>query len=171
MADTHPVKGRLHHQTPGWVRIGAVFHVRIRCERSQAIPLTNSQLAASLLESVKHYHDSERWWCRLFLLMPDHTHALLSFPPDRVMSEVIRSWKAYHARISGVEWQDGYFDHRIRNAKELDSKWAYIRQNPVVKELCEKAEDWPWVVELEEMRMRRYDAHRDVHVHLQKISE
>jgi putative transposase len=114
---------------------GEVFHVRIRCDRTQAIPLTNQKLADLLLKSVKQYHVNGRWHARLFLLMPDHLHALLSFPPDRTMSTVIRSWKAYHARCNGVEWQSGYFDHRIRNAKELDAKWDYIRQNPFVKEL------------------------------------
>lgn len=126
--------------------------MRIRCDRTQAIPLTTRKLADLVLESVGHYHVNGRWHARLFLLMPDHLHALLSFPPNQTMSAVIRSWKAYHARCSGVKWQSGYFDHRIRNAKELDAKWGYIRQNPVVKELCQQEEDWPWMIELAESR-------------------
>jgi putative transposase len=50
----------------------------------------------------------------LFLLMPDHVHAVLSFPRDKSMSEVIRDWKRFHKRTYRVMWQEGYFDHRLR---------------------------------------------------------
>jgi REP element-mobilizing transposase RayT len=79
--------------------------------------------------------------------MPDHLHARLAFPPVPGMSPTIRQWKAYHARQNRVQWQDGYFDHRIRSPKELDIKSDYIRQNPVVKGLCATAEDRPWMIE------------------------
>lgn len=79
--------------------------------------------------------------------MPDHAHALLSFPPDRQMSRVIGGWKSWHARNSGIDWQDNYFDHRIRSDDEFQQKAAYIRRNPVAKGLCQRSEDWPWIVD------------------------
>jgi REP element-mobilizing transposase RayT len=148
MADAYSAKSRLHHDVPGWVSSGGVFHIRVRSERSQQPDLINPDLAGTVLDSVRRYHERGQWHCRLFLLMPDHLHALLSFPPDQSMSSVMKNWKAYHTRINRVEWQSGYFDHRIRNDKELDEKWEYIRQNPVVKTLCQTAENWPWVIEL-----------------------
>jgi len=83
--------------------------------------------------------------------MPDHLHALLIFPFEPGMSPTIRQWKSWHARSKGVQWQDGYFDHRIRNDGELDVKAAYIRLNPVVKELCVAPDRWPWKLELQDM--------------------
>ncbi len=77
--------------------------------------------------------------------MPDHIHALLSFPALQAMGETIGAWKAYHAKQSRVVWQENFFDHRIRNKQELNKKAAYIRRNPVVKGLCEKEEDWRWM--------------------------
>jgi len=77
--------------------------------------------------------------------MPDHLHALLSFPAEAGMSKTISAWKGYHARQTGVAWQANYFDHRIRSAAEFELKAAYIRNNPVVKGLCPEAADWPWV--------------------------
>lgn len=62
------------------------------------------------------------------------------------MSRVIGEWKHYHTKNSHVSWQEGYFDHRLRNENEFALKAEYIRQNPVVKALCKKPEDWPWVV-------------------------
>lgn len=48
------------------------------------------------------------------------------------MSDTIRAWKAYHARVHDIRWQSGFFDHRLRNEDELTAKTHFIRQNPVV---------------------------------------
>lgn len=78
--------------------------------------------------------------------MPDHLHALLVFPYNRDMSEVVASWKGYHGKHHDVRWQENYFDHRIRSRDELKEKEAYIRMNPVRKNLCRYPEEWPWVL-------------------------
>lgn len=128
---------------PGWVKEGALFHVRLRVDKEQETLLTEPSLAASLLKSAARYHSAGHWWCELFLLMPDHVHALLAFPREPGMSVVIRNWKRGAARLQGVLWQDNYFDHRIRNQAEAQEKWLYIRRNPVVKGLCTTEEVWP----------------------------
>jgi hypothetical protein len=49
-----------------------------------------------------------------------------------------------------VTWQEGYFDHRLRDderGEQLSMKIDYIRENPVAAGLCERSEDWPWIVE------------------------
>jgi REP-associated tyrosine transposase len=138
----------LHHDLPPWVTDGSLFHVRVRCEMNTPIPLTDQDLAAGLLESVRRYAESARWWPLLFLLMPDHWHAILGFPGNVAMSGVIGDWKRFHARVNGVVWQDNYFDHRLRRDESLVEKEAYIRNNPVVKGLCKRPEDWPWVVSM-----------------------
>ncbi len=79
--------------------------------------------------------------------MPDHLHALISFPPLSGMRIVVGRWKAWQTRQLGVLWQDNFFDHRIRNRREFELKADYIRQNPVVKGLCKNAADWPWVID------------------------
>ena len=110
------------------------------------MPLTESTIASALLKSAEHYHNQARWDCRLFLLMPDHLHALLAFPHDKPMGQVIRKWKAYQAGRLGIPWQGNFFDHRIRSPDELEEKAAYIRLNPVRKSLCRSEEDWPWSI-------------------------
>ncbi len=79
--------------------------------------------------------------------MPDHWHALLSFPAESRMTAVVGRWKAWQARSLGLLWQDNFFDHRIRSPRELQLKAEYIRQNPVVKGLCQNTADWPWVID------------------------
>jgi putative transposase len=134
---------RLHHQTPPWVKPEATFHIRLRTSLANEIPLTDTKIAPALLHAAKFYHDTLRWHCRLFLLMPDHAHALLSFPPESTMARIIGDWKGYTAKTLAVKWQPNFFDHRIRDQKGLEEKHHYILANPVVKELCLHPNDWP----------------------------
>ncbi|OQW96656.1 MAG: hypothetical protein BWK77_03985, partial [Verrucomicrobia bacterium A1] len=138
--------GKLYHKPPSRIGDGAVFHIRIRCLHRNPVPLTDSELARRLLESVQFYVGRRKWCNHLFLLMPDHLHALLSFAPTKSMAELIGDWKRYHETQHGVVWQDNFFDHRIRNDSELVEKAAYIRRNPVAVGLCASPEEWPWVL-------------------------
>jgi REP element-mobilizing transposase RayT len=128
------------------VENGATFHIRIRVEGPAAPCLTAASTGRPLLQAASWYHRQNIWNCRLFLLMPDHLHALLVFPRDRPMDQIIGAWKGYQTKHLGVSWQENFFDHRIRDQRELKEKEAYIRENPVRKGLCARAEDWPWVV-------------------------
>ena len=142
---------RLHHAVPHWVEPGALFHIRVALDREKEQQLlTESALAQILLDSARFYESKQRWHITLFLLMPDHLHALLSFPRNRSMSSVIGDWKHFQARKHRIIWQEGYFDHRLRDeqrGEQLSAKLNYIRQNPVVAGLCANATDWPWVIE------------------------
>jgi putative transposase len=138
--------GRTSHRTPAWVRDGVTYHIRISLKLGSPMSLTAAAIAPTLLKSAQLYHVQRRWSCLLFLLMPDHLHALLAFPHDIPLGEVIKKWKAYHARTLGLTWQGNFFDHRIRSRDELEEKAAYIRLNPVRKSLCAREEDWPWSV-------------------------
>jgi putative transposase len=142
---------KLHHGIPHWVETGALFHIRIALDRNkERRPLTDAALAHSLLDSAQFYETKQRWHITLFLLMPDHLHALLSFGPDESMSSVVGVWKHFQTRKYNIIWQEGYFDHRLRDderGEQLSEKINYIRQNPVVAGLCTRAEEWPWLIE------------------------
>jgi putative transposase len=139
---------KLHHEVPSWVQDGALFHIRIALDRtSQPKNLTEPTLAQSILNSVKFYHEKERWFIMVFPLMPNHLHMPVSFYSDQEMSRVIGEWKHFHVRKNQVQWQEGYFDHRLRDderGEQLSMKVDYIRANPVAAGLCTRSEDWPW---------------------------
>ena len=113
-----------------------MFHTRIRVEATQRYSLTESNLSMELIKAAKCYHYLGYWRCELFLLMPDHLHALLRFPEDQEMTAVVGNWKRGTARFQGVHWQGDFFDHRIRDQHEANEKWHYIRLNPTAKLLC-----------------------------------
>ena len=137
----------LPHDVPPWVADGALFFVTIHCAIRDRTQLTEPPKAELLLNSVAHYHNTGRWFARLFLLMPDHVHALLAFPPHESMRKVISDWKRYTARHAQIAWQRDFFDHRIRNNESWELKAAYIRENPVRRGLSARADEWPWAFE------------------------
>jgi REP element-mobilizing transposase RayT len=129
---------KLYHQIPPWVEPGAPFHIRIRLDRTKEQRfLTDPTLGAVVLDSARFYEAKQRWHILLFLLMPDHIHAVLSFGRDERMFRIVGSWKHFHSQRNGVAWQEGFFDHRLRDDERGEQRWAkieYIRRNPVAAE-------------------------------------
>ena len=78
--------------------------------------------------------------------MPDHIHALLSFPQSERMVKVVADWKRFVARQTGIEWQKGFFDHRLRHDESFEEKAQYIRMNPVRAGMARRSEEWPHVL-------------------------
>ncbi|MBC7366811.1 MAG: hypothetical protein H7343_08360 [Undibacterium sp.] len=95
--------------------------------------------------AIEHYPSTEKMWTSIFLAMPDHLHALLSFPCDVRIEAVLRDWKRYVAKQTGIVWQDGFFDHRLRSNKSREEKAAYIRLNPVRAGLASEPFQWNFV--------------------------
>ncbi len=73
----------------------------------------------------------------------DHVHALLSLPRNESMEKVVGDWKRFVARKAGIEWQKGFFDHRLRHDESFEEKAHYIRENPVRAELVATPDEWP----------------------------
>ncbi len=80
--------------------------------------------------------------------MPDHLHALISFPYERPMKQIIADWKRFLATNLNIDWQRDFFDHRLRRDESFVQKADYIRANPVRAGLVSSIEDWPyfWMV-------------------------
>lgn len=137
----------LPHEIPPWVRSGALYFFTLGTRTRGATTLTVTATAETLLNAAAHYHAIGRWHARLFLLMPDHLHALLAFPPHESMRAVWRDWKRFTARTAGVAWERDVFEHRLRNDGNVELKARYIRENPVRQGLVATAEEWPWYFE------------------------
>ena len=141
--ERHPSRKRLHHDIPDWVEDGALFFVTVNCSDRGFPQLTQQDVATALIDAVRFYHDQGKWQIRLFLIMPDHWHAIFSLHRELGLAQTLKAWKRYTARSTGVRWQDGFFDHRLRNDGEVAEKFHYVLTNPVRAMLCDQAEDWP----------------------------
>ena len=140
-----PVRKSLPHTAPAWVRADeAIFFLTICGQRRGANQFCSPSTAAGLLDSIAFRHQRGDWWVHLWLLMPDHVHALVSTPSDRPLSKVVAQWKEFTTKTLAVQWQRSFFEHRLRHDESFDAKADYILQNPVRKGLIARAEDWPY---------------------------
>ena len=90
-----------------------------------------------------------RIYLRAFVVMPDHWHALFAPREPWVLSRFMRAQMSYVAgkttallKNHNTSWQDGYYDTRVKTAKQFRFVTYYIEQNPVVKGLVEKPDEW-----------------------------
>jgi putative transposase len=147
-SDTLPLvpslRPKMQHLPPAWVRPDAVYFVTLCTRQRGNHLLIDEQLPAALLEAAAAYH-GRRWWCHLWLIMPDHLHGLLGVASPEKLAETVGAWKRYTARRHGVSWQGNFFDHRLRSRAEVEAKAAYIRANPVRAGLIGESERWPWL--------------------------
>lgn len=137
----------LNHTSPGWVKSGALYFVTGCTDvRGQNI-LCTVATGPTLLEAARFYHEREDWFCRLWLLMPDHFHALISIPSDRTLSDLMGRWKRYTATKADIVWQKNFVDHRLRSGESWLEKAEYIRTNPTRAGLIREGERWPYILE------------------------
>ena len=81
-----------------------------------------------------------------WVIMPNHVHILLSLsksrktaggasgkprPTDAVVPKLVSSLKRFTNRQTAVNiWQDGYYDHIVRDEQDFLVRWQYIDNNP-----------------------------------------
>jgi REP element-mobilizing transposase RayT len=104
--------------------------------------LRRPEIANVVANSLRHFH-GERYDLRLFVVMPNHIHVLVTPLPGHELSEILHSWKSYTANQinrllgqSGPVWQHESFDHIVRDEQALLQFEGYIRDNP--KSACLK---------------------------------
>ena len=81
--------------------------------------------------------------------MPEHFHVLIT--PSVTLERAVQfikggfSFRAKKELESNMEiWQSGFSDHRIRDIQDYDNHVGYIFQNPVGRNLAERAEEYPY---------------------------
>jgi putative transposase len=137
----------LHHGIPLWLNPqNEIYFISINCQIRHQNQLALPDISERIFETVRHRQENFIWWPHVFLLMPDHLHALLSFPPsEKSVQSVISKWKEWTAKKIGIGWQRDFFEHRLRHDESRREKANYILQNPVRKKLVRKPEDWRYV--------------------------
>ena len=139
------LRKRLDHTTHFAGRFGAIYFITICCQQRGTNQLCHETIARVLFDTARIYHERGRWNLDLLLLMPDHLHALIGIDGRDSLSQLIRDFKRITAKLSGVEWQRNFFDHRLRHDESLTEKFAYICQNPVRAGLVQNEADWPYM--------------------------
>ena len=126
---------------------GDVFFITIGCAERGTNQLAKDLVWKSILETLLLREARGVICIRLVLAMPDHLHGLFSFPGSKPMKQVIRDVKSWISFNHDIQWERGFFDHRLRGWESGFQKGEYIRDNPVRAGLIENRDDWKYVYE------------------------
>jgi carbamoylphosphate synthase large subunit/REP element-mobilizing transposase RayT len=98
--------------------------------------LRNPSAFEAVAEALR-YFDGKRYHLDVFVVMPNHVHALVQPLQGYALKEITRSWKSYTAREinkrlgrSGILWMEESFYRIVRSADELTRYRNYILRNP-----------------------------------------
>ncbi len=131
---------------PHWRMQGCVYFVTWRLAKTQ--PALNSEEKTLVVTAIRHF-DGLRYELIAYVVMDDHTHALVLPLPNHSLQQILHSWKSFTAkrlRKLGARavpvWQDEYFDRIVRDETDLIRKAEYVLGNPLKR--WPEMQEYPW---------------------------
>ena len=121
--------------------------------------------ATTLVDHIGDLKAAWRWTqerrplvCPAWVILPDHIHCIWKLPPDD--DDYSMRWlllkrhftralikkdnvKAGNRYGECAVWQRRFWEHAIRDERDLENHFTYIRGNPVRHGLVQHIEDWP----------------------------
>jgi REP element-mobilizing transposase RayT len=112
-------------------------------------PILDADARALVTSAFRFALMHGRIYLRAFVAMPDHRHALFALREawtlPRFMHNTMSFVGSKTSRLLSshdTNWQDGYYDTRVKTAKQFAYIAYYIEQNPVMKGLVESQKQW-----------------------------
>ena len=112
--------------------------------------LGNHRIATLVQDSLIKF-DGTRYDLFSWVIMPNHSHSILTRAEDRELEALLKDHKSYTAheankilRRKGRFWMPEYFDRYIRTPEHFRNTVRYIENNPVKAGLCDKPSEWPF---------------------------
>ncbi len=111
---------------------------------------------AKVVADALAFFDPTRYRLHAWSVMPNHVHAVLEPIRGYNLPRILHSWKSYTAKAMnnilgtrGRLWETEYYDHLIRDERDLQAQIAYVLANPQKAGLRE----WKWVGAAPHMRV------------------
>ncbi|MEX2316851.1 MAG: transposase [Pirellulales bacterium] len=145
------VKGRSAELRRGRVSEDYACYAISKSVNRRAPVLAADNPAKILINSWQYLRSRHRIKPFASCIMPDHSHLVLCLMPGESLSQLMEDSNKFTARDlnkllkrRGQFWQNGFYDHRCRNDKELYDQCLYNEHNPVRRGLVITAETWPY---------------------------
>lgn len=121
-----------------------------KCTLPHMGPFLAEPGAAEIVANCLLWARDHAWWRILgFCIMPGHYHMAVALGTTKTLSEAVAGVDKFTATQAnrllsrqGGFWEAGYYDHAIRDRRDLDTILEYMHQNPVVAALADRAESW-----------------------------
>ena len=134
-----------------YVEGGTYFFTLVTRDRKHLFQYPDScEIIITGVEKVKSLHPFE---LIAFCILPDHVHLLLSLPEGiSDYSNIIKEVKRYvtirirkHLNQPNlVIWQDRFWEHTIRDERDMQTHYDYIHYNPVKHGYANAVDEWKW---------------------------
>jgi len=142
-SDTHSRNLRLHRAKD----VPATFFITKSLHPKK--PVLNKAARETVTSAFAFAVQQERTYLRAFVVMLDHWHALFALREPWTLPKFMHDLMSYVGgrtsqllRGHKTSWQDGYYDTFVKTARQFEYVRCYIEQNPVVKGLVERPEQW-----------------------------
>jgi putative transposase len=142
---------------------GTTFFFTVVTHERQPILCTDFA-RSSLRAGIREARKDRPFEIVAFVLLPDHLHAVWQLPEgDRDYSTRWRAIKSYFTRTwsarrmpphdtsaskadknEGGVWQRRFFEHTVRDERDLRRCVDYIHVNPLTHGLVQRVADWEW---------------------------
>jgi putative transposase len=128
-----------------------IFYISA-CVLHRQRAFTNEAIAHAAVAALRESAAIKGWTVGQHVVMPDHVHFLCA--PQSVewdLSSFVGAFKqsamrkAWELGWEGRLWQHEFFDELITSRRLALQKWEYMRQNPVVLQLCASPDEWPYM--------------------------
>jgi len=128
-----------------WSAPGAEYFLTV-CTSDRKPGLSEPGMSAQLSAAALQLEQESVWIVRTMIVMPDHIHLLVNLGPNTELSSAIRLYKGRLAgplRSSGLRWERGCFDHRLRDKEDRLPAFLYVFLNPYRAKLISAGQRWP----------------------------
>lgn len=109
--------------------------------------LQRSDVAQCMADALRHFA-GERFVLHAWCIMPNHVHVIVQPLAPSTLPDILKTWKGFSAKTAnrllqrtGAFWQEEYYDHLIRDERDLARSIRYVLENPARARLT----NWRWV--------------------------
>ncbi len=124
------------------------------CTKARRAWLADDEIHLLLREI---WQQATAWLVGRYVIMPDHIHLFAATTEEtHSLESWVRYWKSLFSKRHAVadhRWQTDHWDRRMRNTRDFEETWEYVRWNPVRHRLVKKPEEWPYQGELFMVRL------------------
>ena len=143
--DPHSRNLRRHRQMEG---PGTFFVTKCLHPRKAVI---GDAIASEICSVFSFYAEKQQILLGAFVVMLDHWHLLMATADGKTISTRMRDLAQWIGRetqedlaVQRCAWQTGFYETRIRSAKQFRYISVYVEENPVRAGLVNNPSDWKW---------------------------
>lgn len=125
---------------------GARYFITI-CARRPEDRLVQPSVAGAITSALERMERDGDADLVAYTVMPDHVHLLASLTGRLSLSRLVGKFKALTElamRAGCLQWQENFFDHRLRPEDRTGDYALYVFLNPYRAGLICHDEVWPW---------------------------